>query len=257
MKIKVIMLLVFVINISVAITVDAKDVAVVFIEVEIYSIQASKELADLETQLKGATLEESPKLIVNVGESATIKTAIQSTEIEMIRLYLKVDQTGKYFDLDFQLNSKGNQSISRLEDNPLNSSFAVSASINDTTKIVKIKTRKFDNQALALASGSITKGEMPTEAAESVALQVARCYEGHRRGRSDFYLSGEAEKYKWLIGELIGVDQVNRYIRIGKDMGRHNLSGRGPWAGPMGKTSARMIKENCSDIDEKLAKLNG
>ena len=174
MKNTIIMLLVFAISMSVTLTVNAKDVEAVFIEVEIYSIPASIELTDLNSEFKGAMLEESPNILINVGNDATMEVGNQLSETEdggMFKIYFKLDQAGKYFDMDFQLNNKSNQGISQLKDNPLNSPLVISASINGKTKLVKIKTTKFDNKELALIFSSaksnlITKDELAKEVAK-------------------------------------------------------------------------------------------
>jgi len=242
MKVGVLIFLAFML--SGTFTVEAKDIEVILIKTEIYSIPASKELTNLTTQLEEASLEKSPKLIVNIGEDAKIETGAKESEI--LSLYFKFDQTGKHFDIDFQLNSKGNQSISKLEGNPLNSSLTISASINNVTKIVKIKTQKFNNRALALASESITREELATE--------VAYCYAAHKKlQRREFrsleenrkyYRSvksgnDESQKYISLIDYLIGSANTYKYI--------NNATLR-----QEGRSLIIQAKRYCSQIDQKL-----
>jgi hypothetical protein len=251
MKNTIMMLLVFAMSMSVTLTVNAKDVEVVFIEVEIYSIPASKELTDLDSEFKGGILEESPNTLINVGDYTTMEVGSQFSETEdndMFNIYFKVDQAGKHFDVDFQLNNESNQRISQLKDNPLDSQLVISASINGNTKLVKIKTTKFDNKELALIFSSaesnlITKDEL--------AKQVAKCYLAHKSVRTDLYKNGGAEMYKELIDSLVGKSRRFKLLRGLDSRPPNGISvkhGRG--------MSSLQGKRYCSSIDEKLLKIN-
>jgi hypothetical protein len=252
MKNTIIMLLVFAISMSVTLTVNAKDVEVVFIEVEIYSIPASKELTDLDSEFKGAILEESPNTLINVGDYTTMEVGSQFSETEdndMFNIYFKVDQAGKYFDVDFQLNNESNQRISQLKDNPLDSQLVISASINGNTKLVKIKTTKFDNKELALIFSS-DKSNLITK--DELAKQVAKCYLAHKRVRTDLYKNGGAEMYQELIDSLVGKSRRFKFIR--------NIEVRSSGTPVPASTGRGMSslqgKRYCSSIDEKLLKIN-
>jgi len=133
----------------------AKEAEVILIEAEIYNLKESQKLHDLNAQLEEAVLEESPRLLMEVGKDATIEIGIQDSEgkdIDMIRLYINSNDKEDSYDLDFQLISKGEKSISRIEDTSLNSTLAVSASINDSVKVAKIRTTKFKNKKLGMAA---------------------------------------------------------------------------------------------------------
>jgi hypothetical protein len=247
MKNTIIMLLVFAISMSVTLTVNAKDVEAVFIEVEIYSIPASIELTDLNSEFKGAMLEESPNILINVGNDATMEVGNQLSETEdggMFKIYFKLDQAGKYFDMDFQLNNKSNQGISQLKDNPLNSPLVISASINGKTKLVKIKTTKFDNKELALIFSS-AKSNLITK--DELAKEVAKCYLAHEGVRTDLYKNGGAEMYKELIDSLVGKNKRFQLIR--------RLDPHGNGANTHGM-SYLQGKRYCSSIDEQLLEIN-
>ena len=246
MKNKVIMLFVFVVNICIALNVSAKDVEVVFIEVEIYSIPTSKDLTT-------ATLEDSSNLFLSVGSDAVVETGNQLTDIkesDLLKIYFKLDQAGEYFNVNLQLQNKSNesnQSISRLEGNPLNSPLAISASINGITKLVKIKTTKVDNKVQKTAvsateSIAITKDEL--------AKEVANCYVAHLRFRTDFYKNGSAEIYKELIDSLAGKASRNKIINSASIRQSNNINIVGS-----ARNAKIEAKKYCSAIEEKLASL--
>ena len=135
-------------------TLMAKEIAVILIEVEIYKLEKSTKLDNLNSQLENAVLEESPKLITEVGKDATIEIGsktIDGKNLDMIKLYIKSNIKDDNYDLDFQLISKGEQNVSRIEDIRFNNTLTVSASINQSVKIAKIKTTKYKNKKLALA----------------------------------------------------------------------------------------------------------
>lgn len=191
MKNKILLLLAFVLNLSATHTVRATDIETVFIEVDIYSIPASQKLEDIDAEFKGARLEESQNVFVHVGNDARLEVGSQSDKNEnneIFIIYLKLDQTGEYFDVDFKLFNKSKQSISKLEQNPLNSPLTISASINGITKLVQIKTNKFENEALALAFSReelnvITKDELATVKETANTLISVHTVELNNKGK--------------------------------------------------------------------------
>ncbi len=133
----------------------AKETAVISIEAEIYKLESSKKLKQINTQLEQATLESSPQLITEEGKDATIEIGIENDDgkvIDMLRIYFASNATEDNYDLEFQLISEGDERLSRIEDVQLNSTITLSSAINGVAKIVKIKATKFKNHDLAVAA---------------------------------------------------------------------------------------------------------
>jgi hypothetical protein len=134
---------------------QAKESEVILIEAEIYQREKPEKMAEVDDILSGAILVESPTLLINVGTDATIEIGSQNKQGKdenMLRLYLKSDIQGKNYDVSFQLNSKGDERISRVESIKLGGTLILSSSLNNIFKIAKIKTRKFASFELAMAA---------------------------------------------------------------------------------------------------------
>lgn len=247
MKLLLLILSTFIFTMS--FTTEAKEGEAILIKTKIYTIPTSKNLNNLSIQLVEKQLDETANLIVKLGEDATIETGDKVSGI--INLYFQFDETGEYFDVDYQLKSKGNQSISKLEGNTLNSSLTISASINNVTKLIKIETEKFDNKTLALTSQTITR--------EELAKEVSYCYAARRlinpnlwkiRNSSEHpklkspdkrvnYRKNELKAYIGLMDHLIGSENTYKYIN------QANLRQKD-------RNKKIQAKRYCSQIDEKL-----
>ena len=130
-------------------TLQAKETEVILIEAEIYTLEQSKEMGNLNSQLKEAVLEHSPKMLAEIGKDATIEIGDQThdgKDLDMIKLYIQSDEKKDSYNLDFQLISKDEQSVSRIDNTSFNSTLTFSASINGSVKIAKIKTKKYKNK---------------------------------------------------------------------------------------------------------------
>lgn len=234
-------------------TLEAKDIEVILIKSTIYTIPASKNLSSISIQSEEKQLDETANLIVSLGEDASIETGDKESGI--INLYFKFDEAGEYFDIDYQLKSNGNQSISKLEGNPLSSSLTISASIDNITKLVKIETEKFNNKTLALASQTITREELAKEVSYCYAARkyispkrwkVSDTYEYHKfpsklrnPNKHIKYRITELQAYIGLIDYLIGSENTYKYIN------QANLRQED-------RNATIQAKRYCSKIDEKL-----
>jgi len=246
-----ILLLCFVYNMCFANTQINNNKEMIFVSAKIYDVTSTTTAKDIENQLSNAKLISSPELLVEVGKDAMFElndTSNIAQEKDVIQLYIQFNQSNERFDLDFRLRSEDKQSISRLENNPLNSSLAISANINGTTKIVKISTERLGGDFISTQLNSTDKvsfQHISIEQKTNLATEVATCYAAHKKVVTNMYRSGEAEKYKALIGDLIGKSNINHEVNLA--VRKISTSSRG---------IAHIIgKRHCKSIDEKLLQL--
>jgi len=225
----------------------------IYIEAELYSVPTIKEQADINSQLKAATLEQSTKTIAYVDEEITIKlntTSINVDKGEQVTLYLTFNETSDSFNLDVKLDE---QSISSLKDTPLNNNMNISAPIKGTTKILKIKSQKFNNAQHALANISLPTEKDPAidmkEKKEDLADAVALCFIAHNAGKRSLPEGDESVKYLRLLAALIGKDKVADKIRVATQNQKSSNSYHR-------FSRARVLgNKYCSAIDQKLLKI--
>ncbi|KGJ98037.1 PDZ domain-containing protein [Thalassotalea sp. ND16A] len=103
-------------------------------------------------------------------------------------------------------------------------------------------------------SGTVLDAELNVnELREDIAVQAAKCYDAHIKARTDLSKTGEAEKYKELIGELIGKGNINKYVNSASDIKIKSsyITGFSHVVG-----EAKRGRRYCSDLDQRLANLN-
>lgn len=80
---------------------------------------------------------------------------------------------------------------------------------------------------------------------EQLAQEVAHCYVANQRGPTELFKSGEAEKMRLVIADLIGSDNINKTIQIAaRIQARKSLAGNA--------FVHKDIKKFCRPLDEML-----
>jgi hypothetical protein len=83
------------------------------------------------------------------------------------------------------------------------------------------------------------------ELAQELAQEVAHCYVANQRGNTALFKSGEAEKMRVVIADLIGSDNINKTIQIAARVQSQN--------GQAGNGFVHKdIKKFCRPLDEML-----
>lgn len=223
----------------------AFDVGVILTKVELYKSENDSAPKTPSLQLNAADLQKTLQFIAIAGATVTLETSKHETASEQgMRLSFVFDAKAQLFDIEIQLSDEDNQTISKLPNNRLGMPMAVSAEIDGTEKILQISTERFDSIDSAYSSISSERERLT----EKLAIQVSRCYDGHRQLRSEYFESGEADGYIQLLAYLIGAEDVNRYINIGEGKSPGSVNG-------LNRTRLQKINRNCGDIDDKFAKL--
>ncbi len=83
---------------------------------------------------------------------------------------------------------------------------------------------------------------------QDLALEVAHCYVGHERAKTDIYKTGKAEELKSVITYLVGKEDVNKTILIAKRI-QTNSSSNGVG---MFIPADKIVAKYCTSIDEKM-----
>jgi hypothetical protein len=100
-------------------------------------------------------------------------------------------------------------------------------------------------------SGTVLDAELDVnELREDIAVQAAKCYDAHIQMRSELAKSGEVEKYKNLVGKLVGRNNINKYMNRGAALDFTGGSRIGSVLSPTKKG-----RRYCSNIDQALANL--
>lgn len=84
---------------------------------------------------------------------------------------------------------------------------------------------------------------------EELAQEVAHCYVANQRGNTALFKSGEAEKMRSVIADLVGSDNINKTIQVADRIQRAN--------GQAGNGFVHKdIKKYCRPFDEMLIDKN-
>ncbi len=63
-------------------------------------------------------------------------------------------------------------------------------------------------------SAVISSAAMAELTKEELAQEVAHCYVANQKGSTELFKSGEAEKMREIIADLVGSDNINKVILI-------------------------------------------
>lgn len=80
---------------------------------------------------------------------------------------------------------------------------------------------------------------------EALAQEVAHCYVANQRGNTALFKSGEAEKMRLVIADLIGSDNINKTIQIAARIQAQNGQANNGFV-------HKDIKKYCRPLDEML-----
>lgn len=80
---------------------------------------------------------------------------------------------------------------------------------------------------------------------EELAKEVAHCYVANQRGNTALFQSGEAEKMRGAIADLVGSDNINKTIQIAARIQSQNGQADNGFV-------HKDIKKFCRPLDEML-----
>ncbi len=80
---------------------------------------------------------------------------------------------------------------------------------------------------------------------EELAKEVAHCYVANQRGNTALFKSGEAEKMRLVIADLVGSDNINKTIQIADRIQAQNGQANNGFV-------HKDIKKFCRPLDEAL-----
>jgi len=80
---------------------------------------------------------------------------------------------------------------------------------------------------------------------EELAQEVAHCYVANQRGDTALFKSGEAEKMRFVIADLVGSDNINKTIQIAARIQSQNGQANNGFV-------HKDIKKFCRPLDEAL-----
>ena len=98
-------------NIAIATSQTSKNSEVIYIKAEIYQVPVSELQANIESQLKVATLQHTRKIVSFAGQTESIEFKAQDKE--QIKLQLVIEDEVQFFDLEFQLSSRAIRRLAR------------------------------------------------------------------------------------------------------------------------------------------------
>ncbi|MCJ8319336.1 MAG: hypothetical protein MJK12_06865 [Colwellia sp.] len=110
--------------------------------VKIYALSDNDSDNDFTKIIENDTPEYSPGLIVEAGKTAeiAISNSKNQHELEKLKIKLSIDKTATKYDIDFELHQGEANSISGMTDIEVGDDLLFTAKLNDTTKLVKVKT---------------------------------------------------------------------------------------------------------------------
>jgi hypothetical protein len=159
MNIKAIALLTTLLLTNIFNTSYAKETPIILIDMEVYNLDNTKKKMNIEKEtqqaIQAAKLESKPMFMIKLGKDATIEIGTQGADgedIDMFRVQLTTHAIDNNYDIDIELTNKGAERVTSIADLAFNDTFAISTSINDITKLVKVTATPYETLALAQAA---------------------------------------------------------------------------------------------------------
>lgn len=143
--------------------VNAKEAPIILIDMEVYNLSstqlgnnvAKKNKDESQPMMQAAVLESAPRLMIQLGKEAEIEIGTQDSDgkdQDMFRVLITSHALDNTYDIDIELTNKGAERVTSIADLAFNNTFALTTSINDITKLVKITATQHKNLAEAQAA---------------------------------------------------------------------------------------------------------
>ena len=137
------------------------DEKLLFVEAEVFKVNATQESASLKDVLSKATLEQNPKMLANYGQEAGLKISYegkQQSDSSVLEILFNSNQAAQTYDIDINLVNGDVKNISQISNHPIGQQSIVSTIINDESKIIKINVTETNNPAQVASVKSTSDG---------------------------------------------------------------------------------------------------